>query len=585
MLLEHKKRITQAFDEAAAQIVRLKSAGDSTQKYTIVLDRPRQAEHGDVAVNLAMQLAKPLQMSPRDLATALCASVNANPVTQNLIASTEIAGPGFINIRLSDSARHEVVNAVLNQKELFGRSDFGANQSVMVEFVSANPTGPLHVGHARQAALGDLLSSVLIAVGYKVSREFYYNDAGQQINNLALSVQARLQGISIDDPSFPADGYRGAYIQDIADDFLGKKTVSSADVAPVTANAEVNDLEAIRRFAVAYLRHEQDLDLKAFGVLFDRYYLESSLYTEGRVEQTVTTLIANQKTYEEGGALWFKSTDYGDDKDRVMRKAEGGYTYFVPDIAYHVSKWQRGFVKVINVQGSDHHGTIARVRAGLQATQNGIPAGYPDYILHKMVRVMRGGEEVKMSKRAGTGVTLRDLLDMAGDDPALNAEQKIERGRDAVRFFLGSRKADTEYVFDVDLALSRSDENPVYYIQYAHARICSVINQWAEKEGGAVQSLSTVDLSPLTAPAEQALMARLAEFSGMLINTAQDLSPHALSYYLKEVAADFHTYYNAERVFVEQQEVKLARLALWAATRQVIRNGLALMGVSAPEKM
>jgi arginyl-tRNA synthetase len=585
MLLEHKKRITQAFDEAAAQIVRLKSAGDSTPTYTIVLDRPRQAEHGDVAVNLAMQLAKPLQMSPRDLATALCASVNANPVTQNLIASTEIAGPGFINIRLSDSARHEVVNAVLNQKELFGRSDFGANQSVMVEFVSANPTGPLHVGHARQAALGDLLSSVLIAVGYKVSREFYYNDAGQQINNLALSVQARLQGISIDDPSFPADGYRGAYIQDIADDFLGKKTVSSADVAPVTANAEVNDLEAIRRFAVAYLRHEQDLDLKAFGVLFDRYYLESSLYTEGRVEQTVTTLIANQKTYEEGGALWFKSTDYGDDKDRVMRKAEGGYTYFVPDIAYHVSKWQRGFVKVINVQGSDHHGTIARVRAGLQATQNGIPAGYPDYILHKMVRVMKGGEEVKMSKRAGTGVTLRDLLDMAGDDPALNAEQKIERGRDAVRFFLGSRKADTEYVFDVDLALSRSDENPVYYIQYAHARICSVINQWAEKEGGAVQSLSTVDLSPLTAPAEQALMARLAEFSGMLINTAQDLSPHALSYYLKEVAADFHTYYNAERVFVEQQEVKLARLALWAATRQVIRNGLALMGVSAPEKM
>jgi arginyl-tRNA synthetase len=585
MLLEHKKRITQAFDEAASQIVRLKSTDQGFAKYTVVLDRPRQAEHGDVAVNLAMQLAKPLQMSPRDLATQLCALVNENPLTKSLIASTEIAGPGFINIRLSESAHHQVVIQVLSQKEQYGRTDFGADQSVMVEFVSANPTGPLHVGHARQAALGDLLSSVLSAVGYKVSREFYYNDAGQQISNLALSVQARLQGVAIDDAKFPADGYRGAYIDDIASDFLAKKTVSSADVAPVTGTADVNDLNAIQRFAVAYLRNEQDLDLKAFGVRFDRYYLESSLYTEGRVEQTVKTLIANEKTYEEGGALWFKSTEYGDDKDRVMRKAEGGYTYFVPDIAYHVTKWQRGFIKVINVQGSDHHGTIARVRAGLQATQSGIPVGYPDYVLHKMVRVMKGGEEVKMSKRAGTGVTLRDLIDMAGDDPQLNAAQKTERGRDAVRFFLGSRKADSEYVFDVDLALSRSDENPVYYIQYAHARICSVINQWAEKDGGTVESLGKVDLNVLTAPAEKALMARLAEFSGMLINTAQDLSPHALSYYLKEVAADFHTYYNAERVFVEQQEIKLARLALWAATRQVIRNGLALMGVSAPEKM
>ncbi len=586
MLLEHKKRIAQAFDEAAATIVRAKLAsGSQSPKYSVVLDRPRQAEHGDLAVNLAMQLAKPLQMSPRDLATELCAAVNKNPVTQAIIASTEIAGPGFINIRLSDTARHQVVQEVLLQKEQFGRSTFGAHQSVMVEFVSANPTGPLHVGHARQAALGDLLSSVLGAVGYTVSREFYYNDAGQQINNLALSVQARLHGIALDDPNFPQDGYRGAYIQDIADDFLAKKTVSSADVAPVTGTADINDLEAIRQFAVAYLRNEQDLDLKAFGVRFDRYYLESSLYTEGRVDETVKTLIANGKTYEEGGALWFKSTEYGDDKDRVMRKAEGGFTYFVPDIAYHVSKWQRGFVKVINIQGSDHHGTIARVRAGLQATQSGIAPGYPDYILHKMVRVYKEGQEVKMSKRAGTGVTLRDLIEMAGDDPQLSAEQKTERGRDAVRFFLGSRKADTEYVFDVDLALSRSDENPVYYIQYAHARICRVINDWSTNENGQLSHLPSVSLSALTAPSEKALMARLAEFPAMLINTAQDLSPHSLSYYLKEVAADFHTYYNAERVFVDNQELKLARLALWAATRQVIRNGLALMGVSAPEKM
>jgi arginyl-tRNA synthetase len=590
MLAEHKIQITQAFEQSVAQLAQ--QAGIAPPSFTVLLERPRQAEHGDLSCNVAMQLAKSLgaslKMNPRALAQALCDRVSEHPRFAQLVASTDIAGPGFINLRLAPQALHEVVAQVLKSGHHFGRTQTGQGQSVMVEFVSANPTGPLHVGHARQGALGDLLSAILEAVGYNVSREFYYNDAGQQINNLALSVQAQLQGVGHDDPRFPADGYRGAYIADIAQDFAARKTVRGADTQPETGSGDANDLEAIRRFAVAYLRNEQDQDLKAFGVRFDRYYLESSLYTEGRVDAAVKRLQVNKHTYEHDGALWFRSTDFGDDKDRVMRKAEGGYTYFVPDIAYHLAKWERGFTKVINVQGSDHHGTIARVRAGLQATEQGIPQGYPDYVLHKMVRVMKGGEEVKMSKRAGTGVTLRDLIEMAGDDPTLTPEQRTERGRDAVRFFLGSRKGDSEYVFDVDLALARSDENPVYYIQYAHARICKVMNDWRQT-GGQEAQLAQANLAALCtneSPAcERALVARLAEFPALLITAANDMGPHLLSYYLKDVASDFHTYYNAQRVFVDDPQVKLARLALWAATRQVLRNGLKLMGVTAPERM
>jgi arginyl-tRNA synthetase len=424
----------------------------------------------------------------------------------------------------------------------------------MVEFVSANPTGPLHVGHGRQAALGDAIAALLEAQGHAVTREFYFNDAGAQIQNLALSVQARAKGLKPEDPGWPADGYRGEYIEEIARDY------AATDGNP-------GDLEAVRKFAVTALRKEQDADLQAFGVKFDVYYLESSLYTDGKVDAVVKALVASGKTFEQDGALWLRTTGYGDDKDRVVRKSDGSYTYFVPDVAYHVTKWQRGFRKVINVQGTDHHSTVMRVRAGLQALGIGIPPGYPDYVLHSLVKVMRGGEEVKISKRAGSYVTVRDLIDWVG--------------RDAVRFFLVSRKADTEFTFDVDLALARSEENPVYYVQYAHARICSMFAQW---EGDAARLLQT-DLGCLKGEKELTLAQRLGEYPETVAAAAAELAPHAIAFYLRALAGEFHSYYNAERILVEDETLRAARLALCAAVRQTLANGLALLGVSAPEKM
>ena len=612
MLAEHKSlvaaRIRAAVEPLAAQ------AGIAVPD--IVLERPKQAAHGDLACNVALQLARPLGRNPREVARAVCDALAADDAARGLIAAAEIAGPGFINLRLADAARAEVVRRVLREGAAFGRSARGQGAAVVVEFVSANPTGPLHVGHARQGALGDAIVNLMDACGWRASREFYYNDAGAQIANLALSVQARARGIEPGDERFPADGYRGDYIVDIARDYLAGATVAGADTAPVTGRADPDDLDAIRRFAVAYLRHEQDVDLRAFGIVFDTYYLESSLYADGRVEAAVRTLIERGCTYEQDGALWFRSTDFGDDKDRVMRKSDGAYTYFVPDVAYHVTKWQRGFGWAVNVQGTDHHGTIARVRAGLQALAAGIPAGYPDYVLHKMVRVVMGGEELKMSKRAGTGVTLRDLLDMtaSGDTP----EERLQRARDAVRFFLVSRKADSEYTFDVDLARSRGDDNPVWYIQYAHARIRSVFERLradgqaaageadvGEADVGAAgapdatadaaaaladaaladAALADADLSPLGSPHERALLARLAEYPQLVTDACDDLAPHAVAFWLKELAAELHGFYNAERVLVDDAALRTARLALLAATAQVLRNGLALIGVSAPERM
>ncbi|MDO4230597.1 MAG: arginine--tRNA ligase [Lautropia sp.] len=535
------------------------------------LERPRQADHGDLATNLAMQLAKPMKKPPREVAQQLLEKLLTLPGADALVSKGEIAGPGFINLWLTPAAHQRVVHVVREQGERFGHLPTG-EQSVMLEFVSANPTGPLHVGHGRQAALGDVLARLMASQGWKVHREFYYNDAGAQINNLALSVQARGRGIAPDSPEFPADGYRGEYIADIARAFVAKETVQVDGQPPETATGDLDDLDAVRRFAVACLRREQDLDLAAFGVRFDQYYLESSLYTDGKVEDTVARLVASGHTFEQDGALWLRTTDFGDDKDRVMRKSEGGYTYFVPDVAYHLGKWQRGFVKVINIQGSDHHGTVARVRAGLQALDAGIPQGYPSYVLHKMVRVMRGGEEVKISKRAGSYVTLRDLIEWSGGGDEV-------RGRDAVRYFLISRKGDTEFTFDVDLALSRSDENPVYYIQYAHARICSILAQG----GGKVAADAPIER--LTAPSEYALMARMAAFPTMLSEAAADLAPHQLAYYLKDLAADFHAFYNAERVLVDDAGLQAARMALLEAVRTVLRCGLALIGISAPERL
>ena len=528
-------------------------------------ESPKVAAHGDWAVTAAMQLAKPLKLNPRQVAESLKAALLAQPVYQQWVADIDIAGPGFINIRLKPSAKQQIVREVLGAGLCFGEQPANG-QRLMVEFVSANPTGPLHVGHGRQAALGDAICNLFTTQGWSVHREFYYNDAGVQIGTLATSTQLRAQGVKPGDAAWPEAAYNGDYIQDIANDFLAKKTVQ-ADDRSFTASGDVNDLDGIRQFAVAYLRHEQDLDLQAFAVKFDHYYLESSLYTSGRVEATVNKLVANGKTYEQDGALWLKSTDYGDDKDRVMRKSDGSYTYFVPDVAYHIAKWERGFAKVINIQGTDHHGTIARVRAGLQAADVGIPQGYPDYVLHTMVRVVKGGEEVKISKRAGSYVTLRDLIEWTS--------------KDAVRFFLLSRKPDTEYTFDVDLAVQQNNDNPVYYVQYAHARICSVLASW----GGERERLASVDLSPLDSPAAQALMLKLAQYPAMLTAAAQDFAPHDVTFYLRELAASYHSYYDAERILVDDEAVKLARLALVAATAQVLHNGLAVLGVSAPQKM
>ena len=575
MLASQKQQIIDLFQAALAPIV----AGTEVQP-NVVLERPRDPSHGDIACNIAMQLAKPLKKNPRELAQAIVASLLANKGA--LIDTAEIAGPGFINLRVAAAAKQTVVNAILAEGERYGKGSVGAGKKVMVEFVSANPTGPLHVGHGRQGALGDALSSLLEAQGYEVTREFYYNDAGVQIGNLALSVQARAKGFKPGDAGWPEAAYNGDYIADIADDFLAKKTVSASDGTPVTASGDADDIESIRKFAVTYLRHEQDLDLQAFGVKFDNYYLESSLYSDGKVDAAVQALIKAGKTYEQDGALWLATTGYGDDKDRVMKKSDGTYTYFVPDVAYHITKWQRGYSKAINVQGSDHHGTIARVRAGLQAVDLGIPQGYPDYVLHKMVTVMKNGEEVKISKRAGSYVTVRDLIEWsAGDAKNEQGERDLTRGRDAVRFFLISRKADTEFTFDVDLALSQSDENPVYYVQYAHARICSVLAQW----GGDETTLNNVDLSPLTAPREAALLARLAEYPEMLQKALDELGPHQVAFYLRDLAGELHSYYNAERVLVDDASTKMARLALMCATRQVLRNGLALIGLSAPSRM
>ena len=530
-----------------------------------VFESPKVAAHGDFACTAAMQLAKPLKQNPRQLAETLRSALLAAAPFQQWVDAIDIAGPGFINIRLKPAAKQQIVREVLTTGACFGQQPANGRK-LMVEFVSANPTGPLHVGHGRQAALGDAICNLYASQGWDVTREFYYNDAGVQIATLATSTQLRARGLKPGDAGWPEAAYNGDYIQDIANDFLARKTVH-ADDREFTASGDVNDLDGIRQFAVAYLRHEQDLDLKAFEVKFDNYYLESSLYTSGKVDAAVQKLQAAGKTYEQDGALWLRSTDYGDDKDRVMRKGDGSYTYFVPDVAYHITKWERGFQKVVNIQGTDHHGTIARVRAGLQAANVGIPAGYPDYVLHTMVRVMKGGEEVKISKRAGSYVTLRDLIDWTS--------------KDAVRFFLLSRKPDTEYTFDVDLAIAKNNDNPVYYVQYAHARICSVLAAW----GGDPASLQDADLSPLDSAPAQALMLLLARYPDMLSAAAADFAPHDVTFYLRELAAGYHSYYDAERILVDDETVKRARLALIAATAQVLHNGLAVLGVSAPRRM
>jgi arginyl-tRNA synthetase len=556
-------------------------------------ESPKMASHGDLAVTAALSLSKALKTNPRDLALRLKEALSQTPAFKEWVQSIEIAGPGFLNLSLKPSAKQAVVSEVLTASSRFGEKAPRASR-VLVEFVSANPTGPLHVGHARQAALGDALCNLFETQGLSVHREFYYNDAGVQIDTLANSTWCRIHGIEPGHPDWPEQAYQGDYIADIAKAYLAKERVKSDD-REVSASGDPEDMEGIKNFAVAYLRREQDLDLSAFALKFDEFYLESSLYTSARVEKAVSDMVKSGHTYEQDGALWLKSTDFGDDKDRVMRKSEGGYTYFVPDVAYHLSKWERGFEQVINIQGTDHHGTIARVRAGLQAVSKvrslGIPLGYPQYVLHTMVRVMKGGQEVKISKRAGSYVTLRDLIEWTS--------------RDAVRFFLLSRKPDTEYLFDVDLAVAKNNDNPVYYVQYAHARICSILMKEGlmqpAREDAEVfdvralgkdasgqldfERLLSFDVSPLESEVAQHLMLILAKYPDVLEHAAQDLAPHDVTFYLRELAASYHSYYDQERILVEEVLVKEARLALISAVAQVLRCGLHLLGVSAPLKM
>lgn len=572
MLNDQKIAISSLFNEA------LKNMGVS--EVTILLERPKVAAHGDLACNVAMQLARQLKKNPRQIATDLIEQLQALPATQNLIAEFEIAGPGFINMRLSQEAKTFAVREVLRLGSDYGKSQTHQGEKILIEYVSANPTGPLHLGHARQGALGDVLSNLMKSQGWQVCREFYYNDAGVQIQTLTESVRLRIKELNGETVTFPENGYQGLYIKDIARDFLDKKTINTRDGQTITASGDVEDLAGIRAFSVGYLKNEQDSDLNALGVSFDNFYLESSLYSDGLVERAVNALIASGHTYEQDGALWLRTTDFkefGDDKDRVMRKKDGSFTYFVPDVAYHLSKFERGFIKAVDIQGSDHHGTTARVRIGVQVAGKqlglNVPKVFPVYVLHKMLKVVKNGEEVKMSKRSGTYVTLRDLVNWVG--------------RDAARFFLVSRKADSEFVFDIDLALSQSDENPVYYLQYAHARICSVLAQ-AKEKGFSIptaDAIAQMDLTALSDKNAQALIARISEFSETLSVAAKECAPHTLCFYLKDLAGDFHAFYNAERVLVEDERTRNARLALLLAARQVLRNGLDLLGISAPEKM
>ncbi len=535
---------------------------DDSSTIDIHIERPKTLEHGDYSTNIALQLTKILKKNPREIAQLIIEKVGLDPSIDRL----EIAGPGFINFYLSSAGKSSIINSIFSQSTNYGHNLTGKNQKLQVEFVSANPTGPLHIGHGRGAAIGDSLARIMQANGWDVTREFYYNDAGQQINNLALSVQSRIKGIEPDDANFPEDGYRGEYILEIADAYSNLKTVE-VDGEIVKASGNPDDIENIKRFSVAFLRNEQNIDLAAFQTTFDVFTLESTFYQNKDVEKVLDLLEKNGFSYQKDDATWLKTTEFGDDKDRVMIKSDGSYTYFVPDVAYHLNKWERGFVRVINEQGADHHSTITRVRAGLQGLNLGIPKDWPDYVLHQMVTVTKNNQEVKISKRAGSYVTLRDLID--------------EVGSDATRYFLLARKPDSQLIFDIDLAKSQTNDNPVYYIQYAHARICAVLNQANVKP----EDLQNFDEALLTSTHEHQLIKRLSEFPEIISLSASESSPHYIATFLKDLAADFHSYYNANKFLSDDKALQNARLALIGATKIVIKNGLQLLGISAPEKM
>ncbi len=554
----NSRRVNHA-DTLRAELARAAREIGAPAAVSPIVERPRDSSHGDWASNLAMALSKTLSRKPRDIAESLIAAMDLSRVG---VTHAEIAGPGFLNFRLDPAFLARGLVPLIENPLHWGRSDVGHGERVVVEFVSANPTGPLHVGHGRQAALGDAISTLLEWTGWRVDREFYYNDAGVQIANLARSVQARVRELAGETLVIPDGGYHGEYISEIAQHYVQSHPHDAAGA----------DIGAVQSFAVAALRHEQDLDLQTFGVKFDTYYLESSLYSDGRVERTVEALQASGHTYEDDGALFLRTTDFGDDKDRVMKKsaAKGGdFTYFVPDVAYHVTKWQRHYHRAINVQGADHHSTTTRVRAGLQALAMGIPADFPEYVLHQMVTVMKSGEEMKISKRAGAYVTVRDLVD--------------EVGRDAVRFFFLMRKGDSQLVFDIDLARTQSEENPIYYLQMAHARMCGIF-----RVGGIdASSVDTVDVdfALLSETAEQELIKQLLDFPAIVRTAAENLEPHRVAGWLQETARAAHTWYHKHHVLGEPEAITRARLVLARATQLGLAAGLRILGLSAPERM
>ena len=562
-----------ATDQIRAELSRAARELGASDAQEPTLERPRDPAHGDWSTNFAMLLARPLRRKPIEIARALVDTLRLDAVG---VREVEIAGPGFINFRMDTGVVARDLTRIIAAGERYGRSGTGEGRVVNVEFVSANPTGPLHVGHGRQAALGDAIATLLEWTGWAVTREFYYNDGGVQIGNLAASVLVRIRQQAGSDAAIPEGGYNGEYIVDLAQRYVAERGGNAAAIAAraddPTTNAAV--LDDIRMFAVAALRAEQDLDLRAFGVRFDVYFLESSLYTDGEVDRTVAALDRNGKLYEHEGALWLRTSEYGDDKDRVVRKRDGTFTYFVPDVAYHVTKWRRGFTRAINVQGADHHSTVTRVRIGLQAVGEGIPEGYPEYVLHQMVTVMRGGSEVKLSKRAGSYVTVRDLIE--------------EVGRDAVRYFFVMRKGDSPLVFDIDLARSQSEENPVYYIQMAHARMSGIFRV-GEIDPESITG-DDARFEVLTLPEEQELVKALLDFPGLVEGAADALEPHRVAAFMLDLARKAHLWYHKAHVLLEGDDpetvaLRDARLVLARATRTVLRNGLALLGLTAPERM
>ncbi len=553
-------------EEAIRGAVRAVLADMGVADPEVHLERPRDPDHGDLASNVAMTLAGQLRRAPRQIAQEIADALDLQAAG---VTAVEVAGPGFLNFRLASGAVASVLDDIVEADERWGRTDGGEGRPVMVEFVSANPTGPLHLGHGRQAALADALSELLTWTGWSVHREYYYNDSGAQMDKLARSVQARYQERFGREGVIPEGGYQGAYVGEIAE------ALAERDGDRWLDDDSAEALDAMRVFAVDVIRAEQDRDLADFGVHFDRYFLESSLYDDGKVEETVAALREAGYVYEEDGAIWLRTTEFGDDKDRVMIRSNGLPTYFLPDVAYHKTKWDRGFHRAIDVQGSDHHGTVARVRAGLQAL--GLPEGYPEYVLHQMVRVERGGEEVKFSKRAGSYTTMRDLFD--------------EVGVDVARYFLQMRKPDAHLVFDLDMALDQSDKNPVYKVKYAHARMCSIFAR-AELELDEVEP-GTADLAVLDHELERELVKNLGEFPDLLRRAAEASSPHMVCDYLEQTAGAANSWYHAGNptrnpelaVLVDDPELRAARLLLARSVQIVLRNGLAVLGIEAPVRM